>query len=394
MSHGLDFERHISTRAAARQKLITTMRDMTAKAASGELDAYELSDDAFLEPRLFAWHFGTSGDMVRIAQMLFGALPRPPSAKWRVRTDTNGAVVLAGVGTLLTDLPNTELQLSCNVVGQPVELLLHDRKVGFRQVPRLVVPGTAIEVVEHDDPVIQAFFGAHVDRSRPLKLVKTPASHMPQIVEALRLIKACAPVLHHALIESLRSIVLFQHPSASSFAALQVHGMIFLNLCRPASTAFFVDGLVHQGGHVVFSEATLERQAYFKVHPDTRMEEIIGAPDTRSVYEALHGLFTECALVNVMDRARMASDLALHQAIELHARTGFILRRLGADLRRLAHQVDQVFSPLGLDLVSNFNRVYDDISGRRRSVVPVDLEGQPDEFDIDMFLRRNRTFDL
>lgn len=393
-----DFERFIGMRSAGRQNLVAAMRDMTAKATAGEIDASCLSDEAFLEPRLFAWHFGASRDTTTIMQMLFGALYGRHSSCLQVKTDGSGSVVLAGVGTLLTDVPDAELQLTCNAGGQPIYLAAHERTVQFKEVPRLLVPGTKIELIERADPVVQAFFSEYIDQSRPLELVQTPANYLPQIEKALRLIQVSAPGLHSALVTSVRSIVLFHHPTANSFAALQVHGMIFLNLNlnlrRPANTVFFVDGLVHQGGHVVFSEATLNRQVYFKVHPDSKMEEIIGQQDTRSVYEALHGLYTEYALVDVMDRARAASKFSRQQAVELQARTGFNLGRLGADLRRLTPHVDQVFSSLGMNLFTHFKHAHDEVSNRCRLAMPVYCEGQGDEFDIDMFLRKNRTMEL
>ena len=342
-------------RASGRQNLILTMRDMTSKTSLGKLDLHIFPDDAFLEPRLFSWHFCSSSQIkVNIAQMLFSNLNERVLKPMQVKTDSTGAIILAGHGTLFTDSLNKELQLTYNSKG--ITLSDCGRNISFQEIPRFLIPSTRIELVERTDPVIEEFFRKYIDKNSPLTLIKSPSQHLTQIKEALSLIKVCTPKLHNALMTSLRSIVLFQNPVLNSFAALQLHGMIFLNVCRPATTAFFLDGLVHQGGHVIFSEATLNRQDYFKVPPDTKMETISGRKDSRSVYEATHGLYTEYSLIKVMDRARRMLDLAPSKIIELHARTAFILQRLKCDLHRFSLYKSAIFSSKGIELFEYFEQ--------------------------------------
>ena len=380
-------------RAAGRQNLILTMRNMTAKTSLGKLDLTIFPDEAFLEPRLFSWHFGSSSqNKVNIAQMLFSNLSERVLEPLQVKSDSAGAVILAGRGTLFTDAINKELELTYNFTG--ISLADCGRNIYFEEIPRFLIPSTRIELVEHTDPVIQEFFSEYIDENCPLTLIKSPSQHLAPIEEALSLIKICTPNLHNALMTSLRSIVLFQHPVVNSFAALQLHGMIFLNVCRPATTVFFLDGLVHQGGHVIFSEATLNRQDYFKVHPDTKIETISGRKDSRSVYEALHGLYTEYALIEVMDRARRILDLDPSKIIELQARTAFILQRLNGDLQHFSPYKNTVFSSEGMEVFAHFERIADQTEKKWPSAITFDFEGQPNEFDLDKFLRKNSRMEL
>ncbi|MFM0170601.1 hypothetical protein PQR33_14885 [Paraburkholderia sediminicola] len=334
-SESFDIDTFIRSHCIGRKILVATMRELTEKALPVSTMPPSTPDEVLLEPRLFAWHFSSSRDTVDVAEVLTGK---------------------------------------------------------FRS--HLVIPGTSIEIVECVDTVVGAFFRDHVDASRELELAENPAMHIPRIAEALELIERCAPDFHEALATSLRSIVLFRHPSAASFAALGMHGMIFLNLSHRPSTTFFVDGLVHQGGHVVFSEATIHRQCYFNLPPDTELEQVIGYQDGRTVYEALHGLYTEFALVDVMDRARFASQISAQEAIELHGRTEFIWKRFEADLRHLSPHANVIFSEVGLNLFNHFRHVYDAARARRRTSSTFDLGGQADEFDVDEFYRRNRAASL
>lgn len=298
-----------------------------------EFDMRLLNDAAFFEPRLFAWHFGAGRSEVELLQLLTGEL--------------------------------------CG---------LHS--------PALTLAGTDFELVKVVDPVLGSFFNTHVGQGRAIEIVKSPSAWAPQLMRALRVIADVAPDFHGALSESLRAIALFEHPSMNSFAALGLHGMIFLNLCRPPSISFFVDGLVHQGGHVLFSEATLERRSFFNMSPDECVHAATGSRDSRSLYEVLHGVFTEFALVEILDRARgRVGDAA--ETLELSGRVALNLTRFEADLSLLTSCQTKVFRASGLEMLEFFRLGLNTYKQRQGREEAFDLHGQPDEFDIDLFLGRN-----
>lgn len=322
-------ERYRQLRATGRQTFASTIRKVTEEAASAAgYSLTDLSDTAMLAPRLIAWHFA------------------------RTRGHTSLADALA------------------NVQG-------------------LRMQGTDIEVLDAVDPIVATFFREHVDEHRPLLLAGDLSARLPQIDHALALIGQHAPNLHNALSGSVRALAMFTSPSVNSMAALGIHGLIFLNTCRPPTLAFFIDGLVHQGGHVVFSEVTLDRPAWFRVHPDTPLKSMIGTSDARTAYEALHGLFTEYALVGVMERVRQDAELLASDAFELDVRTAFTLRRLTADLERLQPHAEALFSQEGHELYERFREVQGVMSAARPGDDQLNFDDQPDEFDIRVHLARH-----
>lgn len=388
MTTTFDFESFMQGHRAGRSNLATAMRQLTIAAAVGSADFGLLQDEAFLEPRLIAWHFGASCQLLSLAQAASPALRAALPSPMAVRADAEGNVLLAGGQSLLTGLPNANLTLQ-RTAGALRMLDPDGSVVPAEAAAHATVAAACIELVGHCDPVIACFFRDHVDCAVPLTIAPSPRQYLPAIGQALETLRSCVPAFHAALLHSLRAIVLMKHPSANSLAALGMHGMIFLNLRRQATLAFFIDGLVHQGGHVIFSEATLERPAFFQLSPDTPLESVTTEPDGRSIYEALHGLYTEHALVEAMDRARLMAALSPLDALELNARTGFILWRMGTDLRRLEPHAQRIFSPTGKALFEHFRHSHRDALARRCEQPAFDFSGQPDEFDLDHFLQRN-----
>ncbi|GAA4057391.1 hypothetical protein [Nonomuraea soli] len=211
-----------------------------------------------------------------------------------------------------------------------------------------VVPGTTIELVTGLDPILAAFLADNLDRPEELSLVEDPASHLPALERALALIAAVRPVFHEALTESLRAVLLFRHPDAESFAALGMHGMIFLNTPAGAGPAYFVEQLTHQGGHVLFSEATLSRGDFFTGDPEDSLSGYVGGDDPRALYDAFHGLYTESMECQVYT-ALLAGDLpAEAERADFAERLKETGERHEIDLELISPHAAEIFSETGL----------------------------------------------
>jgi len=318
---------------------------MTASACSS-VDAGALTESLLLEPRLIGWHFGPASKVVPIEQLLYRELPKD---------------ITRGV-----DVGSDE----CSARSK-----------------RRNVPGTAIELVEEMDAVIKGFLSQNIVGHEQIAIERSGPDVTARLLRALALVEKHLPAIAKLLHRSIRAILLFDHPTLNSFAALQMHGMIFLNIRRGTSVLFFVDGFVHQGGHVIFSEATLERQAFFKVSPDESLGSISGRRDARTAYEALHGLYTECALLEAF-RALAQADLEVAERNELAARTGFVLRRFRTDVRSMRGCANAVLSHQGELLLEYFAESLDQFESRT-ALDTSDYTGHADDFDLTVFLKRN-----
>jgi hypothetical protein len=330
----VEFDEFIARRGAAgRAELAGALRLLALQQAPELATRLEgLPDQALLEPRAFSlfWQ-GDSG--LSLSDLLFGRLP--PAAR-----------------------------------------------------PSLEVPGTQVELVREADPLLVSCLRHGTGPDHEPELVD-PAPYTASIAEALSVIRACAPRFHEELLTGLRAIVLFRHPSAHSFAALAAHGAVFLNVRWPAGIAYFVDELSHQGGHVVFTAATVRRQDFFSVHPDTPLSELTDGDDSRSVYDALHGVYTEHVCCRVMRAADEGRLLRGTDAVELYGRLSFVSGRYGVDVALQAATLQRWASPLGRELHACFADDCARLQRQRPDLRRQDLSTQPYEFDAALFSRQN-----
>ena len=147
---------------------------------------------------------------------------------------------------------------------------------------------------------------------------------------------------------------------------------------------------MHQGGHIVFSEATLNRQTFFRVDPDTSLGEVASYEDGRSIYEVLHGLFTEYAVLDVMNHIVKHHAVDDRNEMELRGRMALTLSNMSKDLERVRVCCGGIFSAEGETLLRFFECSQEAFCAECQDS-NLDLSGQIDEFDQEQFHLRNTT---
>jgi HEXXH motif-containing protein len=183
------------------------------------------------------------------------------------------------------------------------------------------------------------------------------ARHLPAIRRAFELIAQAQPGYADCLHATLRRVALFESAGPNSFATLACQGMVFINTAGGAGLPFFVEDLAHQCGHVAFAAWTSEPARFMHVAPATPLRLHTGrGDDRRSVYEALHGIFTEAAMVGCLGPCLDLPDAEPVQRLEILARLGFILRRFGTDLGDLSRA--DLFSPAGERVLDAIRREF------------------------------------
>jgi hypothetical protein len=134
--------------------------------------------------------------------------------------------------------------------------------------------------------------------------------------------------------------------------------MVFFNIPAAPSVDYFVEELTHQGGHVLFSECTLQRGDFFVADPDANLAEVIGGDDGRDLYGFFHGLFTEHMECQII-RAVLAEGLAPEEQVaDFRHHLDGVGGRHDRDLALVEPAVDQVFSELGRTVYDEFRRVH------------------------------------
>ncbi|MER6673373.1 M20/M25/M40 family metallo-hydrolase [Streptomyces sp. NPDC000983] len=343
-------------RRAARSELVDAIRMLSLQQEAAGTAAETAPRNAFYEPRLYSRLVLGGLPSMTTDQLLLVAVPDDNAIR-TVRADDNGVVYVPGLGRYATHHGGAELTVRHTPESDTLTVEPGGETHTLHPVTR--VPGTDIELVERLDPVLQAFLELHVDQCEQLRVVPDGHAHLPQMVRALEVIATVSPSYHRVLTESLRAILLYRHPTAESFAALGMHGMVFLNVPDSAGTDYFVEELVHQGGHVLFSEATLSRGDFLRVDPEVGLSEIVGQDDPRNVYDAFHGLFTEHMeyqiVLGVLEQG--LATAAERPAFEKHLRS--VAERHERDLRLIAPHTGEVFTELGEEIFTVFHETYE-----------------------------------
>ncbi|MGW6054514.1 M20 family metallopeptidase [Streptomyces sp. NPDC055189] len=363
-------------RRDARKELAETMRTLCAQQEPDHAALGSAPAEAFFEPRLYSQLVLGGFPSMTADQLLLAAAP-DRSSTLSVRTDTDGVAFLPGLGRCTTDQNSAELLVNYDADGRTLTTKpggTPDTVYGLEASS--LVPGTSMELVDRLDPVLDGFLRLHVDRYEELSVVTDVHAHLPHISRALDLIALVSPSYHAALTESLRGIFLFRHPTAESFAALGMHGLIFLNVPETAGAEYFVEELVHQGGHVLFSEATLNRGDFLCVDPDTSLSDLLGQDDPRDVYGAFHGLFTEHMeyhiVLGVLETG-LANDEE-RSAFQRHLAT--VARRHRRDLQLIGRHAAEIFSPLGQEVFAAFRAANDRAAGLHPHVLACAVDAE------------------
>ncbi|MFJ4651901.1 hypothetical protein ACIP5Y_11575 [Nocardia sp. NPDC088792] len=330
-------------RRPGRTELSAVIRNVTG-AVYPEL-ARALPDEAFFEPRLYCQLSNPAVfDMMPAAQLTLGHAAGERLSV-TVRTDGAGAAVVPGVGMIRSAQPDRDIAVDYAPEVPDAGLVCDEGEF----MPALFAGDTPIEVVQHIDPVVGGFLSEHVEQLDKLQLVRA-ADFTADLGRAVELIAAADESYHRALCESVRSILVFTHPDAESFAALGIHGMIFVNAQHGSSVDLFVEHLVHQGGHVIFSEATLDRAAFFLVDPDAELPEL----GERSAYNFFHGLFTEHMECRILVDILSGGGAGEAETPIFRAHLEHVAERHARDLHVAHERRASVFSTAGTRLVEGF----------------------------------------
>jgi len=374
---------------AGQRELANAMRVLVKRDTPEIAEALEGADDStFLEPLLFTY-FAEPESKVGLPQILFGAVApamRPDGIE--IWVDERGRAFVPRIGTFVTDQRETSLILAWDRTGDTYELTGDSRAIPFRLEPSLFVPGTAIELVQFEDPLtLTRFVDTNGARAR-VEIDGRIDRHLHHIARGLGRIAEVKPDYCQEILRVTRRLVCFRHDNVNSFATINAHGTAFFNARDDHDEIFFVDELAHQCGHIVFNAMTVARRDFFDTNPDGPLNAI--APrevDGRTIYDAFHGLYTEHSMTGVLREVDERGLYGGRQAHELFGRLSFIARKHRVDLRNLSG--DGIFTPLGRQMYDYFERAFREVFDARRELFETDMTGQPYNFDFPRFARLN-----
>ena len=311
---------------------------------------------------------------------------RPRSV--RVRSDREGVIYLPNIGYLNTERPDADFLLLIPNDGFQFRVKSTTGEINYLFEPLILIPGTRIELSRR---VPASFYSFHAGKDGAIVDDVTAAvvkAHESQVFKAFVTLAKVYPAFIHALNDVVRSIVLFRSDCHNSFSSLTAHGAAFFNVAKSANEVFFIEDILHQCGHVLFSSMTCEPDSYFTVAADRLLPHQDQRVETRSVYVVLHALFTEAAMSEGMNECYNARVFEGQQRHELVGRIAFIMRRFEADIKSLTSS--ELLSQKGLTIIAQFSKVFTQIyEDRKNEICNFDFSNQAYTFSSEKFLSAN-----
>jgi hypothetical protein len=338
-----------------------------------------------LEPLIFAC-FNARTIERDLPQIIFGYLSgdfRPE--RLSVTSNSGGAVHMPAQCNFLTNRINSALSL----IWQGGEFLFKDDADELIAFDTAACPTfEAIRLPVQCHPLTEALYSGSLDCCRQSSLIA--ASHQQSLIEALGVLQALSPLYWTALVTCTKEIVTFADPTRNSFAALSSYGTAFINvLGSNNSIAFFLEDIIHQCGHIMFSAIDFERKKFLRVNPDTPLRDETGvAPEHRTLHTALHGLFTEALISSLLDLYLSSSIDDPIETFECRGRLMFIMNKFGHDLQYMSNR--ELYTPKGAQLIGCFEAIYGSIFSKRASEFrAISLGRQGYTFDVGAFFEAN-----
>jgi hypothetical protein len=352
-------------------------------------------DEIFLEPLLFAYFNHANGDQcTTLQQLLFGYLDRgvrPPRIP--VVAAGNGVIYMPQIGYFKTAIANARLDLVCDDGAFRLE---HDgNKVAYTFEPRLMVADGNLEVYRYNHPLFTPYYVPYNRWVKDLPPVEVDIEdavkrHLSNLGKALAILKRYCPAFYDEILATNRSITLFHHPAVNCFVTLAIHGAIFLTTIPDNDEVFFVEELMHQCSHNAFNAVLFDKASYFNIDVELELlgEHLHKQNETRTLYSAIHGLYTVVKRYEGFDMLYTEDCFRGRQKHEFLGRIGDLKKRLHTGLDDLNYE--KVYTPKGLEMFQRLRQTGNETAQRLRALDGVfDFSNQPSEFSYAKFAELN-----
>lgn len=342
------------------------------------------TSEAFLEPLLFS-HLTASAPAAGLDALLYPYVERARRSSVVIPPDARGVVYLPRIGYFNVDIGDRVVLGGRTERGADVAALASGDS---RFEPILTISGTNIELLRYDHPLMDRHFSG-TSASVIVDSVRLPIHHEGSLARAIAILRSVHPRLAALMELVTRRVHVFHSRRLNSFATLSAFGCAFLNTKLADTEVFFIEDLVHQCGHILFSAVTFEQERYLRVVGATPLRSVTGdSNEERTLYTTLHGLVTEALMTDCLGRCLEQNIFTGARRHELLGRLGFIFRRFHRDLENLAFP--QLYTEEGIQLYEYCrDRFHVALSKHGRALGSLDLGGQGENFDYPAFRERN-----
>lgn len=351
-------------------------------------------DEAYLDPLLFAMI--CQADMtIDPAQLFLGYMkPENRVTGIEVVTDETGLAYLPRIGYFATEVPDSMLRM----IGHPSpeQCIFFDgtQRIAHRFKPLYTVADGSIEVLQGKHPLLKGYFVDTEGNPASFQTDEISANQIENLDKALKIIEQVHPHYYDCIRAVTRDVVIFHSEPMNSFATLAAHGAAFLNTAAHDDEVFFIEDLAHQCGHIVFNALTFKTSDYLLVPQDTPLRDYNHHErETRSVYDAFHGLFTEAMMYECLNECYLQGIFTGRQEQELIGRMAFILSRFALDLNLFARY--PLLTESGLWVLGNIMKIFKaGYESRWQDIEKLEFTNQGYNFSYDKFAQVNGMVQL
>ncbi|MFK7796166.1 MAG: hypothetical protein AB8E82_01855 [Aureispira sp.] len=349
------------------------------------------NDDNFLEPMLFGYCTQRDHKVVK-EQLLFGTWDRSVRpTQMTVYTNKNGVVYLPSYAILKTTQRATALELSYDRVNDSITLSKEDAPVVFKKETLVYLDALPqVELSACIDVYSETLFynWPNVEESKITALLEGDgidiATYQPAIEQALHLLKQYFPSEWEKYALTTRRLILFSSSELRNFATRESHGTIYLNVNENSNVTFFLEELIHQCSHTVFNAMTCETQDFFLVDYSKTVGDFLGNNDYRTLYSALHGIYTTGQIVDLFLKLIKAKpDLSARLIHELEGRIAINKTRHNIGLEKV--NIAEIFTPKGQAIFQFYYKQLDENMKNNTAFFDYDMRTHPVVFNYAKF---------
>lgn len=334
-----------------------------------KLDFY--NDSIYLNPLFFYCLNNKKNDLNEI---LIGSYSE--NAKFNIYVDSSGIIYIPNFGVFQLQIKNQMIEVNKtkeafdfkNLVGNILE---------YTNTP-LKKSQYGMKFFEHTHSFLKPMFS----NSKVIHI----STYQKKFDAALEIINSVFPSFFNLIIRSVKMVVFFTGKD-NSFASLQTHGIIYLNVKKGLSVVSFIDDIVHQSAHVIFNTITLKSKSTFFISNHNKSN-LDNGPGGDNLYARFHGLYTMCFITYCLTKSYKKKIFNGTQNLEL-------VGRIVDNMIKFERLVNLLIKPedctkYGLEWFAVFKTVYNNLKMENNKLISnYDVSNQPYVFDFDIFCKSN-----
>ncbi|PHI20882.1 hypothetical protein CEQ90_05820 [Lewinellaceae bacterium SD302] len=206
-----------------------------------------------------------------------------------------------------------------------------------------------LEIPDYVRPFFYEIYRGHISNEHPdfsLAEYKFDAFN-----SALELIKETVPATFEHINLSNKLIFIHDNPKIINFVTKSFQGFLSFWVVDEINRIYFVEELIHQGGHNLLNLHLHNKADFFTCNPDeVQMNEVNGGNvDYRSLMSAYHGLFTVIERIRVFEKIIRSAHLSEQESHELAGRFADQFLRF-EKLNVFSKNIYNFLTPRGADL--------------------------------------------